>query len=152
MADNALQEVIFPFAGKIFRVRPTYKILARIEAVTGVPVRTLGFRCYSAGVPIASRTVQEISLGEVSTIMTIILDGRDGAPDPETIGDTLVDDGYLELLNPLGNFLIRAQTGNKEYEAQQRRIAEAAEKEASAEKAAANPPTLAAEETDHHPV
>ena len=104
MADNALQEVEIPFNGRVFRVRPEYLILARIEAVTGTPLRELAKRAiiglYGPFDP-RRPAGNELGLGEIALILGIILEGQKDAPKPEEIGPVLVQDGYADLMTQM---------------------------------------------------
>ncbi len=141
-SETGLQEVEIPFNGRTFRVRPEYRILARIEAVTGAPCRETGIRCYASGLPFSQRNgVKELGLAEVATVLSVLLEGQKDAPPTGEIGPILVQDGYIELMGPLGDFLTRAARGNKVYEQEMREKAELAEKEGTAAAADKDPPT-----------
>lgn len=117
MADNSLQEVVFQFGGKTYRIRPTWKVLVRIESALGQSSRTLGMKCWATGIPASERGANpEISLAEISGVLAGMLADIKGAPPMDQIGEILVDEGYADLLLPLGSFLVRAQRGNIAHE------------------------------------
>ncbi len=151
-STNPLLEVEIPLGGTTYRVRPQYRILARIEFVTGDSVRELGLRCYAAALPLQQRpqNVKEIKLAEVANILGLMLADIPAAPKAEQIGELLVEEGgFMDLLQPMGDFLTRSVRGNKEYERDMRERAEAAaaeQKVGDADTAAENPPMATAAE------
>jgi len=117
--ESARQEVEIKLNGSTFSVRPTFEIIANIEAATDQPARMLGMRALLAGVKVAERppNASEIKMSELATAIFWMLRGKKGAPEsPQAVGDILMEDGYLQLLDPVGMFLVRAQRGNKEHE------------------------------------
>jgi hypothetical protein len=81
----------------------------------------------------------EIALTELAVVIYWMLRGHDGAPkDAGEAGQALVENGYADLLLPVGQFLTRAQKGNKIHE-QEAIEAEKAAQEAGAGGAAPNP-------------
>lgn len=132
MADHPLQEVEFPIAGKTWRARPVYSVLARVEYMMGAPCRELGARAYASALPMAQRNgVKELGIAETVNVLCAIFSGVPNFPGPEALGDTFLDEGgYLDLMSPLGDFLVRAIRGNKEYEKDVRERAAEAERKA----------------------
>lgn len=143
MAENPRQEVEIQFNGRTYLARPTFQIITTIEAATNQPARNLGMKALIAGMPLAQRAaggyigVQEISMGEISLVLWLMLrdhfqaDKSGSAPQSaEGVGEFLMDDGYLDLCGPVGEFLTRAQRGNKEHVRQAEIAAKRAEEAA----------------------
>lgn len=106
MAESAKQEIEFAFGGKAFKVRPTFDVIISIEAATGQPAQALGVKIL--------RT--EASLTEIAAALFHVLRGQVGAPPtPNAVGETMMEDGYGDLMLPLGLFLTRALRGNREH-------------------------------------
>lgn len=142
--DTGLQEVEFKIGGDSFRVRPTYKIIARLERLLDTPAREIGARCMAALRPYPMRNgVKEIGLEEVVNSISCIIMDDPRAPTLDALGELLMEQGgYLDLVEPLGTFLIRHIKGNAEYE---REIREKA-REGTAGDAPENPPIKTAAE------
>lgn len=138
--DTSLQEVEFKLAGEVFRVRPTYRIIARLEQVLDAPARELGLRCIAAQMNYSQRNgVKEISFSEIVTMLGAVLADNPKAPRPADIGDILMEKGgYLDLAAPFGILLTRHLQGNEEYE---REMREKAREEGADVKPDENPPT-----------
>lgn len=111
MTESARQEIEIPFGGKTYRVRPTWQVLRDVEIATGQPCRKLGVKMVSLGV----QGREEASLSEVVAVLSVII-GRESGKSADEIGEMLVDDGYGDLMGPLGTFLVVALRGNKEHE------------------------------------
>lgn len=106
MAESAKQEIEFSFGGKAYKVRPTFDVIISIEAAIGLPAQALGLKML--------RT--EASLTEIAAILFHVLKGQAGAPTtPNAVGEIMMEDGYGDLLLPLGLFLTRALRGNREH-------------------------------------
>lgn len=130
--ESARQEIELKLNGSTFRVRPNFETLANIELATDQSARALGMKALAAGIPVSQRMpgLQEIKLSEMALAIFHMVRGQKGAPEsPAAVGELLMEDGYGELLNPVGLFLVRAQRGNKEHE-----------KEAAAAQASEGPP------------
>ncbi len=112
------QEIAIPFDGKTFRVRPTFEVLASIEGALNQSARSVGMKALASGMTAADRGLQpEISLTEMAVVVYWMLKDQDGAPkDASVVGSMLVDNGFSDLLLPVGQFLTRAQKGNKLHE------------------------------------
>lgn len=112
------QEIAIPFDGKVFKVRPTFEVLASIEGALNQPARSVGMKALASGMTSADRGLQqEISLTEMAVAVYWMLHGQDGAPkDATAVGSALVENGFSDLLLPVGQFLTRAQKGNKLHE------------------------------------
>lgn len=119
MADNPRQEIEFPFGGKVYRIRPTFEIIVTIEAELNQASRTVGMKLLRA----------EAGLAEIAVVVWNVLKDQKAAPTRAEIGEAIMNDGYIDLLIPLGQFLMRAQRGHKEHE-----------KEAASQKAPGDPP------------
>lgn len=133
MAEDPRQELEFVLGGKTFRARPSWEVLAAIEGSTNSPARTIGMKALASLQRAADRVTPEISLTEMAATLAALLRGQPGAPEPNKIGEMLVEDGYSQLLLPVGLFLTRAYKGNKEHEkdaAETARRAREAEEEA----------------------
>lgn len=147
-ADTSLQEVELKIGEQTFTVRPTYKLLARIERIMSEPARELGARCYAGTMPYSMRNgCKELGLAEVVTLCGAILADNPKAPGPDEIGEIfMAKGGYLDLIEPLGVLLTRHIRGSEKYEQDMReRARETAQEEAGPE-ATENPPVkLAAE-------
>ena len=128
MAESALQEIELNFAGQVWRLRPEFQTLIAIEAALNQPSRTLGLKLlrYEAGV------------AEIAATVFLLLRDKKGAPTREEVGQAIMEDGYDDLMVPLGTYLTRAIRGSKEHE-----------KEALAKaKAAENPPSQTSQQAD----
>lgn len=132
MTDSALQEIELTFGGKVYRLRPTFKVLIGIEAATVQPSRDLGLKIWNG----------HAALIELATVMQILLRDKGEDRSVEEIGEVLMDDGFLGLTDPLGRFLTRAQRGHKEHE---REAVEAAKKAEDDKKKGASPDTAPAD-------
>lgn len=134
MTDNALQEIELKFDGKLYRVRPTFKVLIGIEAATVQPSRDLGLKIWNGNA----------ALIEIATVLQILLRDKGEDRTVEEIGEVLMDDGFLGLTDPLGRFLTRAQRGHKEHEREAVEAAKKADEEKTKggqpDKAPADPP------------
>ena len=106
MADTALQEITFSFAGKEWTVRPEFKKIVAIEGALEQPSRALGLKCLRS----------EASVGEVAVILFLMLQDEKDAPSRDKVGETIMEDGYDSLLSPIGQYLLRAIRGNKVHE------------------------------------
>lgn len=120
--ESARQEIELEFGGVTYQVRPEFKTIIRVEATLNQPSRQLGLKCLN----------YEASVGEIAAIVFAVLQDQPNPPDKERIGDVIVEDGYDDLMIPLGTYLLRAVKGNKVHE-----------KEAAAKKAGENPPQTA---------
>jgi len=118
MAESARQEIELTVGGKTFSVRPDFVTISNIEAATQQPARTLGLQAYAAGVPQSARGgFPEISMTNLVLVIFWMLRGKKDAPATvEAVGEIIMEEGYGDLLMPVGNFLTRAQRGNKEHE------------------------------------
>lgn len=124
MSDAAaLLDIELPFAGKTWTLRPAFKTVIQIEATLNQASRPLGLKFLN----------YEASLGEIAAVLFVVLNGQDGAPNREQVGEALMADGYDHLMVPLGQFLIRAIRGNAVHA-----------KEAAAKAAGGNPPQASA--------
>lgn len=123
MSDNAaLLDIELQFAGQSWKLRPSFKKIISVEATLNQPSRQLGLKCLN----------YEASVSEIAALLYVILNDQAGAPDREKIGDVLMEDGYDQVMVPLGQFLCRAIRGNKIHE-----------REAAAKAAGTNPPQKA---------
>jgi hypothetical protein len=118
MTENARQEIAVPFGGRTFRVRPTFEAIVSIEGALNQSARSVGMKALAAGMTSADRGLQaEISLTELAVSLYWMLRGQEGAPkDAAETGAQLIEEGYADLLLPVGQFLTRAQRGNKIHE------------------------------------
>lgn len=141
MADSALQEIELPFGAVVYRIRPKWRKLIEVEATLQQPSRQLGLKFLR----------WEASVTETLAVLWVLLKDEKNPPDRETMGDTLIDQGYEDLMLPIGNFLTRAIRGNAIHEKEEAEKARRAAEVAAAEKgdgsAAENPP-LANQQTD----
>lgn len=137
--DHGLQEVELELAGKTYRVRPTYRLIARIEKVLGVAAFEAGMQCWAARTPPSSRQgFTPISLGDLATIIGVALMDDPKAPKAGDIGDVLMEKGgFFKLLVPVELLLTRHLNGNEDYE---REMRERAQEEGTPGSAAENPP------------
>lgn len=121
MAEDARQEIAFQLNGQTFRARPTFAVVTGIEGALNQPARTLGFKALMAGLPMGdmrrqAAAMSEISLGEMAIILFWMTRDQKNAPKTvNEVGEILMEEGYLALCEPVGQFLIRAQRGNKEH-------------------------------------
>lgn len=106
MAESALQDIEFSFAGKDWVVRPEFKTIVSIEAALGQASRSLGLKLLR----------YEASVTEVAAVVFLVLRDKKGAPGRDEVGEIIMADGYEDLLAPLGNLLLRAIRGSKEHE------------------------------------
>lgn len=121
MAENPRQEIELPFDGKTFRVRPNFETITSVEVALGEPARVVGRKCLSAGMSAVERARMnagpEVGVSEFAIALYWILRSQKDAPATILdVGNVLVEDGYGNLLLPVGQFLVRAQRGNKEHE------------------------------------
>lgn len=118
MVENARQEIELEFGGKKFSVRPDFQTISNIEVATDQPARTLGLKALASSLPMSQRSgVAEISMTELAVVVFWMLKGKKGAPEStQSVGETMMEEGYGSLLMPVGEFLVRAQRGNKEHE------------------------------------
>lgn len=146
MTDTPRQEVDLTLDGKTYSIRPNFKTLVAIEAAANQPARTLGIKALVVSVPLGQRNgAEEISIAELATVIFCMVRGEKGAPDSaEAVGELLVENGYRDLLEPVGLFLVRAQKGNKEYVKEAievaKKAAEEAEKQGGAQDTPPDPP------------
>lgn len=145
MAEHPRQEIEIALGGETYRVRPSFEVIAGIESDTGQPARTLGMKAWVGGMSIEQRAArnagQEISLSEMAVVVFWMIKGQKGAPSSAVVvGALLMEEGYAELLLPVGQFLTRAQRGNKIHE-QEAAAALEREKEAAANGSAGKDPT-----------
>lgn len=120
MAADPRQEVEFSLNGKTFRARPTFQILTSIEAALNQPARALGIKALMAGValndPNRAPGIQEISLAEMAVVLFWMAKDQPDAPkSPSDMGDILMDEGYIQHCLSVGDFLMRANRGNKHH-------------------------------------
>jgi hypothetical protein len=132
MAETPRQEIELELGGKTYTVRPDFRTISAIEAATEQAARALGLKCLAASMPVDSRRgTPEVSMTELAQAIFWMLKDKKNAPaTPMDVGDLLMEEGYGKLLMPVGEFLIRAQRGNKEHQ-----------KEAAQAAAQANPPS-----------
>lgn len=144
-SPNGLQEVELKIGSQTFTVRPTYKLLARIERIMDQPARELGARCYAGQMPFAMRNgVKELGFSDIVNLLGAILADNPKAPGPDEIGEIFMEQGgYLDNVAPLGVLLTRHIQGNVEYEREMRERARETEtpEEGTAGNANENPPT-----------
>lgn len=127
MANPARLEITFRFGGKDYTVKPTFEVIAGIEAVTGKTCFKLADMCYG-------NTPDEYpSLLTTSQIVYQVLRSVDDKIAPVDVSNTLMEEGASHLWQPLGNFLGRAFRGNATH-------IKMAEQEARAGDAPADPP------------
>jgi hypothetical protein len=104
VANAARLEVDLTFRGRKYPIRPTFAIIAGIEAATGQSCISLARKCLGADKP---------SLSEMAAIILQMV------PLPglslESVGDTLVDEGMSDLWLPVGDILSRAVKGNADH-------------------------------------
>lgn len=133
MAENPRQEIELSLGGQTYAVRPAFEVIAGIEADLNQSARAVGMKAWSAGLSAEQRAVRnagpEISLTEMAVVLFWMVKGQKGAPpSPIAMGAILMEEGYGDLLLPVGQFLTRAQRGNKIHEQE---AAEAAAREAA---------------------
>ena len=113
-ASVAKGEIELQFAGKTYAVKPSFEILASIEGALNQPARSVGLKALAAGMSAAERGLQpEISLTELTVCIFWMLKGLGGPENPAQVGAIIMDEGYADLLLPVGQFLTRAQRGHK---------------------------------------
>lgn len=134
MAEGFDLGVKLNFGGLEYHLRPEFRIVAAIEAVTNQPCAILARKCYGGYLvdPVNLAGIEPASLSEIGAIIYTILRLYDSAkhPSQEEVGQELMENGYLHLREPLGDYLSRALRGHKAHEAHAR--AEAARREAEA--------------------
>lgn len=133
MAETARQEIPLTFGGKPYRVRPTFQNIVNLEGALNQSARSVGMKAFASGTPSAERGLQpEIALTELAVALFWILQGQEGAPKSvEAVGEILMEEGYTDLLLPVGQYLTRAQRGHKQHEKEseeaERKVKEAGE-------------------------
>jgi hypothetical protein len=144
--DNGLQEVEIVFDGESYLVRPEYRLLARVQRMTGKSPRDWGIEAYASTLSYGMREAQglkDIGIDGTAQVLAAVL--FDKLPKPLTsdqIGEILVEKGgYADYGEPIANLLYRHIRGNEAYEREQREKA----KEGAATKADQNPQKEAAE-------
>ena len=118
MSEDARQEIEIELGGETYRARPTFQIIVNIEAALDQPARTLGLKCWVYGIALDQRGpgTEEIKLTELAIILFHMIGGPDEKfKSPTDVGDVLMEEGYGKLCLPVGNFLTRAQQGNREH-------------------------------------
>lgn len=133
MKEDPREEISLTFGEKEFRVRPTFQVIAGIEAALDQPAKTVGMKALSAGMSAVEREQRgagrEISLTELAVVIYWMLKDKDGAPkSPSEAGEALLEYGTRDLLLPVGLFLTRAQRGHREHIKDQEEAAERARK------------------------
>ncbi len=128
MTGKAHLDIEIPFGGKTYSVKPDFATICAIEGALNQPSRTLGMKAYVTGMPLQQRNgATEISLMEIATIVALILKDKGVSSTPTAVGEALMEDGYGQLLVPIGDYLMRAQRGHKEHEKEAALAAEQAD-------------------------
>lgn len=104
MTDSTLQEVVIPFGGKDYTVRPSFRLVSRIEAETGRSARALAVEMYK----------NDISVTAMATVLSAMLRDLKG-PTVEEAGDIITRDGYMELLPTVALFLFGFLKGHSRH-------------------------------------
>lgn len=145
-ASIAKGEIELPFDGKVFAIKPNFEIIASIEGAVNQSARSVGLKALAAGMSAAERGLQpEISLTELTVCVFWMLKDQGGPDNPGKVGAVIMDDGYADLLLPVGQFLTRAQRGHKLHQKEAEEAEEAARKAQEAGKGdAAKGPTATA--------
>lgn len=125
VAANPLLETTIKLGDREFRVRPTLRIVRRIEMI-GPPL------------VLARNLIQgEIGLVAMANLLRAILGDDKSCPSAEGMQELLFEHGVVDQVTPVSEFLARCWAGNK-------RAAEAAEKQArEVEEGAGDPPQTA---------
>ena len=105
MTENARQEIELSIGGRKYAVRPTFKTIAAIEQAAGQG-------CVPLGLKVAR---SQATLTELALILNAMVGDQPGAPTPEAIGEHLMEDGLMAMIDPVSEFLLRALRGNKEH-------------------------------------
>lgn len=101
---NVIEETEVSFGGKAYRVRPTFRVISRVESETDQAARVLGSKMFSL----------QISVTEMAAVMSALL--RDhGGPTAQQAGEIIVNDGYEELVLPVGTMLAHVLRGHKRH-------------------------------------
>jgi hypothetical protein len=117
--DSPLQETEIELGGKTYHVRPTFKVITSIEASLNQPVRTLGFKCWVYAQAFNDRgpNAVEISVTEMAAILFQMVREQEDAPKSAMeVGELLMEEGYGQHCMVVGDFLLRAQKGNREHQ------------------------------------
>lgn len=109
MANPAREEVEINFGGKTYTIRPTITVLSGVESVTGKSTFKLADQCWGPSPD------EWPTLTEVAQIMFQIVYSVDPKITADKVGEILLEDGILDLMPPLRNFLGRAFKGNKTH-------------------------------------
>lgn len=133
--SDPFNQITIKLRERSFTVSCCFEVMARVELMTGSGANLLGRRMLEAN---------GVKITEIALAVSAILEGQEPrAPDYMTIGAILYEDGYQDLLSPLGMFLVRGLRGNKEHERDAIEAAAArkkAEEEAAARGDAADKP------------
>lgn len=143
-ASIAKGEIELQLDGKTYAVKPSFEIIASIEAATNQSARSVGLKALAAGMSAAERGMQpEISLTELAVCVFWMIKDQGGPDNPGKVGSIIMDEGYADLLLPVGQFLTRAQRGHKVHqkEAEEADEADRKAREAGKEDAAKGPTT-----------
>jgi len=103
--ENPRDEVEIVLGGKTYFVRPTFKIISAIEMATNQSSMSLGFKFVQ----------QNGSLTQLVAILFHILRHEKNAPDQEQIAEMVMEEGMMNLIAPVSQFLTRSLRGNKAY-------------------------------------
>ena len=96
-------EIEIELIGRRYTLKPSFEVIAAIEAATGKGAFALGSRLVNG----------EAGIAELATILYQALK-RQGGPRYEAIGEALVERGAEPFLGPLANLLLTAFRGHRE--------------------------------------
>lgn len=108
MAVDPLQDTTFVFMGETFAVRPTFRLIAKIEATLGQSARMLAIAINEGTMLVSAYAAVMVCIcAEVGA-----LKNKTG----DQIGDAVMDEGFANIRLPMMLLLARANRGNKEHE------------------------------------
>lgn len=128
-ASVAKGEIELEFDGQTYTVKPSFEIIASIEGALNQSARSVGLKALAAGMSAAERGLQpEISLTELTVCVFWMLKNQGGPDNPAKVGTVIMEEGYGDLLLPVGQYLTRAQRGHKLHQKEAEEAEEAARK------------------------
>lgn len=139
MANAARLEVDFPFGGRTYAIKPSFEVIGGIEAATGMACIALAKKCW------ATDPDEYPSLTLMGQMVYALLRPFDKDITVERVGQVLLEDGCVDLYQPLGEFLSRTLRGHKDHmrqvEEEARKSEAAARQAGGGENHPPSPPT-----------
>lgn len=112
MANKVRGEFDLTIDGKVYTARPTFEAIASIEGALNTGAFPLGQKCISGNLGVAE-------MAQVIHFGIRAVHGRAKTPAINIIGEFLLSEGISEFLGPVGEFLLKAFTGDKDRTAKE---------------------------------